>query len=301
LGSITDRTIESLVSPVIRKHGIPDWAKTYIVQYIKSNVKKDPVGTIRHGISFVDIGRKKGVVTKSKVRLPNGTEFGVDSVARILSLFLYGEERLAEIERSWSMQKGPGQEYVAHFDGAFNLNLTHARAVRNLLEGLGKKQVTPTAEIVEVFDYISSIREWEARLVATEIMLRYSYSIFGIIFYKSFYASSAEFMRSFGKAFRSKKEMEWGQRRAREILSSGTIGGPELSFLSDELLTRIWDSVNSEMSIAEDCGIGTEAKLLRDIAIAYPIHIINECRPDFDVEEALKRIRAGRTKSKKRS
>ena len=282
--------MDSLVAPVLRKHQIPEWAGEYIREYIKANVRKDPIGTIKRGISFIETGRNKGAVTRNYVKLPNGTTFNIALVGRILSLFLYGEERISEIESVWAKEKGPAAEYAAHFGRASENSAKHARAIKNAISGIGRRQVKPSREMsggIRLRPGARQPRREDGRNRDNNalLILNFRHSLL-----QELLRVVAEFMRSFGKAFKTNEEIGDWTERARGILSTSRIPEQRVYALAVETLSRIFKSIESESPMAKEAGIQTEAALLRDISIAYPLHVIKECIPAFDIEACLDSI-----------
>ena len=241
--------------------------------------------------------------TSDYIRLPNGLKFKIDYVLRLLNLVFYGEESMARIAKSWSESRSdpnPNPNYTAHFRDMSVSDAKHARAIKNLIEGLGHKLDKPQEELVEVFDYVSKLESWPERVIATEIILRDSYAkSFGLIFYKVFYPVSPEFMRSFGKAFSDVNSgSEWGNDEARKIIEGGLISEDRLIELTREVLVKISKSIDANMRLAITSGIENEAKLLSDIAIAYPFQNLAQLGVVIDIPSEIKRLKRAAAKSK---
>jgi hypothetical protein len=291
--------IDKLVDPVLERYGIPEWIKPYVLRYVRSN----PANTVKFAASFIDVKRKKGEVTSEYIRLPNGLKFKIDHVLRLLNLVFYGEESMARIAKAWSEGRSdpnPNPDYTAHFREMSASDAKHARAIKNLIEGLGRKLDKPQEELVEVFDYVSKLESWPERVIATEIILRDSYAkSFGLIFYKVFYPVSPEFMRSFGKAFLdSGSGSEWGAAEARKIISGGLVPEDRIVELTREVLVKILNSIDANMRLAVISGIENEARLLSDIAIAYPFQNLSQLGVKIDIPGEIKRVKRAAAKRK---
>ncbi|MDE1833096.1 MAG: hypothetical protein KGH58_01620 [Candidatus Micrarchaeota archaeon] len=279
---------ERIVGPTLRKYGVPEWVDPYVYKYLKSN----PLTVVKFATSFIDTKRKKGEVTKKYVRLPNGTTFSMDSIIHLLNLFYYGEDRMVGIYKRWS--EG-GSEYSARFSAMIPSKAKHARALKNMMEGLGRRPDTKEPrELKEVFDYIGSLLAWNDRIIATNVVLRGSYAnVFGSIFFKVFYPVSPEFMRSLGKAFASDAvDNEWGFEEAKRIIREGLMPEERVLELARELTARVLLSIEANMRFARQAKILREMELLRDIAVANPFHTLKELGLDVDVPLEIRTVSA---------
>ena len=274
-----------LVDKVMKKYGVPDWVKPYVYAYIKSN----PLNAVKRGISFIDVKRKRGRITGNVIELPNSVQFEVSDVARIVGLFYAGEEESSRIAESWSkdLHDYDSKRYAEHFAALSEIEQKHLRAIRNMLEGLGKKFGSESPEVKALFGKLGTITDWKERIISYDLVIKSSYgSTFGNIFYKVFYPVMPEYMRSFGKAFSSENaEASWGYEEAKRIIKEGEIGTQRLVYLFNELLPLVGEIINANMSIADKAGISKEVSLLRDIAIAYPVYIAKECGADINAEK----------------
>ena len=274
-----------LVDKVMKKYGVPDWVKPYVYAYIRSN----PLNAVRRGISFIDVKRKRGRITGNVIELPNSVQFEVSDITRIVSLFYAGEEESSRIAESWSkdLHDYDSKRYAEHFAALSEIEQKHLRAIKNMLEGLGKKSGSETAEVRALFEKLGSITDWKERIISYDLVLKSSYgSTFGNIFYKVFYPVMPEYMRSFGKAFSSEDaETSWGYEEAKRIIKDGEMDTQRLLQLFNDLLPLVGSIVNANMDIADKAGISKEVSLLRDIAIAYPVYIAKECGADIDAEK----------------
>ncbi len=283
-----DTKFSSLVDKALQKYGLPTWVKPYVSEYVRGN----PLNAIKHATSFIEIRRKKGEITRDYVRLPNGLTFKISFVEEVLSLFHYGEERVNEIYERWSKEPGyDNLERKKRFAELAQLSKKHLRAIKNLMEGIGIQQKQPRKDVIDLFDYIESLNDWDDRVIVSGIFLRYSFSYpFGFVFYKVFYPVAPEFMRSFGKAFTVKTDATgWLDAESRHIAYEHR-ESEHLMKLSEELLRRIYASISSEESTAKSSGIAGEIKLLRDISVAYPLHVLNELGAPIDVDKEVKSI-----------
>ncbi len=272
---------------LIEKYGIPAWVTPYVYEYIRKN----PIDAIRYAASFIDVKRKRGEVTSNYVKLPNGVIFEMASVAHILSLFLYGEERTAQIYRRWSSEPAPEKrEYAEMYSNMADAAEKHARAIRNLIQGIGRKPDKPSNQAIAVFEHIERIQDWKERIIYTNIIIRYSYAnVFGVAFYKAFYFVMPEYMRNFGKAFEGTTGIAAkGEAEARTILREG-IESERAIKLFREAVGDILDSVKGEMQIAKKAKIVNEVYLLSEIAIAYPLMIFKEEGVDIDVDAEVRK------------
>ncbi len=279
---------KALVDSLLGRYAIPAWVKPYIYGYIKKN----PIGAIRYATSFIDVKRRKGEVTGSYVRLPNGVEFGIEDVVHILSLFHYGEERAAQTYEKWAKEPVPDRkEYSEFYADMSETAEKHARAIKNLIEGIGHRPDAPSKEAVAVFDYLESLEDWKERLICTNIIIKYSYGVvFGTAFYKAFYFVMPEYMRTFGKAFQGTEEVaRRGDEVARRILRE-EYAGNDIKPLFEKIMRLIIRSVMAETRIAKKAKIEKEIELLSSISIAYPLVIFREEGVDVDVDEEVARV-----------
>ncbi len=279
-----------LIDGVLQKYGLPNWMGPYLYKYVRGS----PAKAIKRAMSFIEVKRKKGEVTDKCIRLPNGLTIKMGSVVRLLSIFYYCESRISEIRAQWAVDwfnDGlPGyKEYLVEMA---DLNASRMRAIKNLIEGLNYKVGVPPEELVDVFRVISEIRNPYERLIALNVILRDAYAKpFGFIFYKVFYPVAAEFMRSFGKAFVDMgRENKWGMEESRRIISEGLVSNDGIISLAENILSMTCRSINAELPLADEADILTEAKLLRDISIAYPLYDLQGMGAKFDVEEEVKKI-----------
>ncbi|MEM3227568.1 MAG: hypothetical protein QXR58_00740 [Candidatus Micrarchaeaceae archaeon] len=280
--------LDAIVGPILEKYGIPAWVSPFIYDYIKS----DPVNVVKRGLSFIDTKRRKGEVTKRQILLPNGYSFSIKSIEGILSAFFYIEDRAAEVVDYWfSMPIGHDySEYRYYFQSLANVDRKHARAIKNLAEGIGTKIVPAKKEVQEVFDFLQSIELWPERLIASEVILKRAYATFGIVFYKVFYPSSPEFMRSFIKVFRSEELESWESKEVNRIIKEKEITESRLLELSRNLLRLAYKSMYAYIPIAKKERIEKEVSLVINVAIAHPLQFLKEHGVDLDVTKEVKEI-----------
>ncbi len=277
-----------IIGPILERYGIPQWVSPFIYDY----VKKDPINAVKKGLSFIDTKRKKGEVTKKEVVLPNNYAFGMNSIAEILGAFFYIEDRVSSIIEEW-LRIAPGHDYVEYenyFQKLSENDRRHARAIKNLAEGLGIKLGEPKPEIKGVFDYLQSISSWPERLVALEVILKRTYATFGMVFYKVFYPASPEFMRSFVKVFRSEELESWGSGEVEKILRDNVIRRDRLLEVSTELLEKAYVSMHAYVPIAKREKIENEVYLVISVALAHPLQFMKEQGLEIDVKKKVDEI-----------
>ncbi|MCL4389299.1 hypothetical protein M1397_01655 [Candidatus Marsarchaeota archaeon] len=281
---------KSLVSAAMRKYGVPEWLSPYIYKY----AKKSNIGTIKQAIGFINVRRKKGQLTKSHVILPNGIKFDIKAVLHILNQFYYGVSETGKIAEEWARDPSINNtvDISNHFREIAEARAKHARAVRNMIEGLGGAIGEPAADIRKIFTDVRRIDDPVERLLATDIIIRDAYSRpFGFIFYKVFYPVSPEFMRSLGKLFVSENSTAaFSEGLIAEKLKKGEIDSGKIMDTSRGLLWLIYKSIEAELPLAKKVGIEPEAMLLRDISIAYPLHTLQSIGIDIDIDKEMKRI-----------
>lgn len=274
----------------MQKYSLPGWVRPYVYRYVRSN----PASTVKFAISLIDVKRKKGEITKSHVKLPNGTKFKKESVLKLLNLFFYGEESMALIEKGWAEGTTDHQaRYEEKFSEMAELDFKRTRAIKNLAEGLGHSVGEHPESIAKAFDRISKIENWHDRIITTGIILRYSYSTtFGLVFYRVFYPVSPEFMRLFGKAFGGKGSNErWDTVEARRLIQSGTVDSSHVMELARNILSDVLWSIDSNNSLAKELGLEREVRLLSDISIAYPFEALKEFGLDVDVGDEVRAVK----------
>ena len=294
LAKIPGTIVKPFVDPIFKKYGIPDWVKPYVYEYLSEEIQSNPIAAIKRAASFIEIGRKKGIITKSYVLLPNGVKFDMGSIAQILGLFLYGEERISQISDKWASDALAAHmpDYARHFKYLAEKDSKHARAIKNLLSGLGKRPGEMPKQVISMFDFIEGIKDWNERIITSSITLNQPYSIMGTLLYRTFYPASSEFMRNFGKAMGSVDDEEaWGVSESARILSSEDVDKVALIGHAEDLLARVHISIDSKMALAKKAGIAQEIKLLRDISILYPLHTFMEMGVSLDMNSEMEAIR----------
>lgn len=279
--------ISGMLDPILDKYGVPRWTKSYIIAY----ARKNPTLLIKHGLSFIDIKRKKGSITKEQVYLPNGIKFDMDFVNEILAQFYYGEQRLSEIYKNWANDPAhPEHEYREGFMHLSMLAKKHMRAIKNIMDGLSFKSIGPNEGAKEMFDFISNVHEKNERIITSGLLLKYMYSrTFGIIFYRVFYPTAPEFMRSFGKVFiKDTKATSWLKEKTNALLSTGD--KEEILEFTRFAIGKMISCINTEVPNAKKSNIENEFLLLRDISIAYPLHMLNESGFNIDPDQETAKI-----------
>jgi hypothetical protein len=287
-----------MIDSVLQRYSMPDWTRPYIYKYVRGN----PSNAIRRAMSFIDVKRRKGEVTDKYVRLPNGLTFKMGSVVHILSLFYYCESRISDIRLEWAEGSRGSDllDYKEYFKNMADLNAARMRAIKNLIEGLNYKVGSPSRELVDVLESVRSISNPYERVIALNVILRDTYARpFGFVFYRIFYPVANEFMRSFGKAFTDlKQENRWGIDESRRIISDGLLSSESAISLAERILSMTCRSINAELHLAKEAKVLEEAKLLRDISIAYPLQDLRSMGVELDVSaEARKIIRLSNSAS----
>jgi hypothetical protein len=275
---------KDIVGKALDKYGVPEWIRPYIFKHAMAH----PVSAVKFALSFVDTKRKKGEVTKEYVRLPNGLRIRMAYILRVLNMFYHGEERMARMYGLWSERAAdPNHAYSEHFYNAAAADYRHARAIKNLIEGLGYRIEDAPKELMDVFDYVESMDSWNDRIIAAAIVLRGAYAnAFGQMFYKVFYPAAQEFMRSFGKAFQG-SDASWEYEEAMHIIQGGTVPEDHVLELTRNILFKVLYSISANMQLATRSGIEPEIELLSEIAIAYPFHMLRELGINVDVNKEV--------------
>ena len=209
---------------------------------------------------------------------------------------------MAKMYGLWSERAAePNHTYSEHFYNTAATDDRHARAIKNLIEGLGYKIGDAPKELMDVFDYVERMDSWNDRIIAAAIVLRGAYAnAFGIMFYKVFYPASQEFMRSFGKAFKD-SEASWECDEAMHIIHEGIVPEDHVLELTRSILLRVAYSISANMQMATRSGIEPEIKLLSEIAVAYPFHTLRELGIDVDVKKEVNNIKRSAAMLKRKS
>ena len=281
---------EALVDAVLRKYGLPPWMKDYIREYIKGA----DAGTMKMAMGFLKVGRRRGVIKGGEIILPNGKVFRKKHMLHLLNLCYYYEKRVSEISERWATTEtdhAPLHEH--HFLMMSNIEAQRARAIKNLISAMKAKPYAPNPEHSALFDYVGSLRDWDTRVIAKKLILYYSFAkVFGLVFYRLFYPVSPEFMRSFGKVFYKKEEVErFGEREAEMIVKERRISGEKFASLTDNILELTARAIDSEMSTAKAAGVEREVELLKNIALAYPLYRLNDLGMGMDVKNELSAVK----------
>ena len=98
-------------------------------------------------------------------------------------------------------------------------------------------------------------------------------------------------MRSLGKVFVvDNGQTRWADDQIALAIASNAVSSEHVIGLAEATLRKVYASIQSEMPFAKNAGILQEAKLLRDIAIAYPLHTLSELGVDIDIRREMRRI-----------
>ena len=276
-----------MLDNTIAKYRLPQWVKPYIVEYIKEN----PIYAIKKGMSFIDVKRKKGLISKGYVELPNGTRFEMNFVANILNQFYYGEKSISEIYEKWSKNNyNVDRGYSDGFRRLSILSKKHMRAIKNLIDGMEMQDIGPNVGTLKLLEFMEHLDTIEGRILSSGLILRYIYAqTFGMIFYKVFYPTAPEFMRSFGKALSAdNKTMQWLESELRYVLQNSD-HEKNLAFVKN-MLTVATECIDTELPYAKRSGIEKEFLLLRNISVAYPLHVMKEYDYDINPETEARLI-----------
>ncbi|MGI0100465.1 MAG: hypothetical protein ACREBH_01965 [Candidatus Micrarchaeaceae archaeon] len=283
--------MDKLIDTTMIRYGLPGWVRPYIHRYVRDS----PVSAVRFAISLIDTKRKKGSITKTQVKLPNGKALSMGSVLKLLGLFFHGEENISRAEIAWANSSADRNAiYEARFAEMAEIDAKRARAIKNLAEGLGHAIGECPKSMARTFERIAEIEDWRDRIVATGIIVKYAYAAtFGTLFYRVFYPVSPEFMRFFGKAFDGddKDSERWDTAEARRMLEDGSLDSERVLGLSRELLVEILRSMESNMDIAKELGLEKEVMLLSEISVAYPFEVLSEMGVKVDIDDEVKRIK----------
>jgi hypothetical protein len=264
-----------LVDRAMDRYDVPEWARPYVYKYVSRN-KVDLVKTV---ISMVGFGRKKGEITSEYAILPNGMKFRMKSLIKLLAIFFHGEQRLADLQQYWATHHAIGNpEYENEYLALANKDYKGARAIKNLMEGLKYKIPEDNGTLDQLFGRLSRLESWEDRIFASGIILHYCYKKpFAGMFMRVFYPIVPEFMRNFNKAFALKEAPEqWDLVEARRLIATGKISKARAISLTTDLLALVGRSIDSNIGIAKELDIKEEISLLKDVSLAYPVHILLE-------------------------
>lgn len=275
-----------MVDSALKKYDIPLWVRPYVYDYVKS----DPANAVKKALSFVEIKRKKGMLTAKDVKLPNGITFDIKKVKMLLNTFFYAEEEVARMCTSWVERPAVyNAEYINHFTQTAESSTARARAIKSVIEGIAGNTKDTLKDIDSVFHYVATLTEWPERIVALDFILRYAYAkTLGLVFYKVFYPVAPEFMRNISKVFAKDEPCAiWGEKEATRMLEEGIVPKERVLAMCGEILSRVYASIESNLSIAKQSGVEREIGLLMDVSVAYPLErlaelgIISDARKEF--------------------
>ncbi len=284
----------AIVDKALERYKIPLWIRPYIYKYASRN----KIQTIKFALSLINVGRRKGAITKDFIIMPNGTKFRSDAVLELISLFFNGEEQIAQIEREWSNDSmRHNAKYEAIYADLNESDSKRARAVRNLIEGMGSgiDIVNKTKkEDLAIFREIEKLNDWNERLIATGIVINYSYmKTFGAVFFRVFYPIAPELMRNLGKAFASSyrhKPERQDTAEARRIIAEHKLSDEQLINITRRLLVAIKQTIDQNIHLAVSLGVKNEIEMMEEIAIAYPLHMLKVMGVSLDVSEEVGKV-----------
>ncbi len=291
------RPDEIMVDSVLNKYEIPLWVRPYVYDYVKA----DPSNAVKKALSFVEIKRKKGMLTAKDVKLPNGITFDIKRVKMLLNTFFYAEEEVASMCTTWvEKPKVYNADYINHFTEIAESSTARARAIKSVIEGIAGNTKDTLKDINKVFGYVAELEEWQERVVAMDFILRYAYAkTLGLVFYKVFYPVAPEFMRNIGKVFvNDEPHAVWGENEATRIIEEGAVPHERVLELCNDILSRVYSSINDNMSIAKQSGVEREIGLLRDVSVAFPLQRLEELGIINDAREEFKAITGSAQKKK---
>ncbi len=291
------RPDEIMVDKVLRKYEIPEWVRPYVYDYVKA----DPANAVKKALSFVEIKRRKGMLTAKDVKLPNGITFDIKMVKRLLNTFFYAEESVAAMCGAWvDKPREYNAEYINHFTQTAESSMARARAIKSVIEGISGNTKDTLKEIDNVFGYVSTLESWPERVVALDFILRYAYAkTLGLVFYKVFYPVAPEFMRNIGKVFAKDEPCAvWGEQEATRIINEGIVPHERVNALCSDILSRVYSSIDDNMYIAKQSGVAREIALLRDVSVAYPLVRLEEIGVIEDARKEFKAIADSAAKKK---
>lgn len=284
----------AIVDKALERYKIPLWIRPYIYKYASRN----KLQTIKFALSLINVGRRKGAITKDFVIMPNGTKFKSDAVLELVYLFLNGEEQIAQIERAWSNDPiHHNAKYESMYADLNEFNSRRARAVRNLIEGMGSgidAAKGAKKENLTIFREIEKLDDWNERLIATGIVINYSYmKTFGSVFFRVFYPIAPELMRNLGKAFASSyrhKSERQDTAEARRIIAEHKLSDEQIIGITRRLLVAIKQTIDENIYLAESLGVKNEIEMMEEIAIAYPLHMLKLMGVSLDVSEEVGKV-----------
>lgn len=272
----------------LKKYNMPIWTKKYILNYLN---KRSKIESIKHLMILIN-KRKKPVLTKTEIKLPNGLIFEIKDILYIISLFYFGELLMQKVIEQW-LDNRTNIEHTNHFINILDITKTHERTIKNLLNGFKYKINEPPKNIKRVFEYIENIKDCNERIIIIGIILQDAYvKSFGNIFYEVFFNLSPEYMKLIKQSINYKlSEINWFNNQAKQIIKNNLINESRLISLSEDLSILINNSIKSEMKFAQKLKIRNEVELIRTIAIAYIFHDLYELNVNINIDIEMKKFK----------
>jgi len=272
----------------LKKYDMPIWTKKYILNYLN---KKSKIESMKHLMILVN-RRKKPVLTKTKIKLPNGSIFEIKDILYIISLFYFGEMLMQKVIENW-LDNRTTIEHTKHFINILDITKTHERTIKNLLNGFEYKIKEPPKNIKRVFEYIENIKDCNERIIIIGIILQDAYVIsFGNIFYKVFFYLSPEYMKLIKQSLNYKiSEINWFNDQSKQIIKNKLIDENRLISLSENLSILINNSIKSELKFAQKLKIKNEVELIKTIAIAYIFHDLYELNVNINIDSEMEKFK----------
>ncbi len=272
----------------LKKYNMPVWTKEYILNYLN---KKSRIESMKHLMILIN-RRKKPILTKTKIKLPNGSVFEIKDILHIISLFYFGEMLMQKVIEQW-LDNRTNIEYTKHFINILDITEKHEGTIKNLLNGFKYKIEEPPKNIKRVFEYIENTKDCNERIIIIGIILQDAYAIsFGNIFYKVFFYLSPEYMKLIKQSLNYKiSEINWFNNQAKQIIKNKLINENKLISLSENLSILINNSIKSESKFAQKLKIKNEVELIKTIAIAYIFHDLYELNVNINIDIEMKKCK----------
>ncbi len=272
----------------LKKYNMPVWTKEYILNYLN---KKSKIESMKHLMILIN-RRKKPILTKTKIKLPNGSVFEIKDILHIISLFYFGEMLMQKVIEQW-LDNRTNIEYTKHFINILDITEKHEGTIKNLLNGFKYKIEEPPKNIKRVFEYIENTKDCNERIIIIGIILQDAYAIsFGNIFYKVFFYLSPEYMKLIKQSLNYKiSEINWFNNQAKQIIKNKLINENRLISLSENLSILINNSIKSESKFAQKLKIKNEVELIKTIAIAYIFHDLYELNVNINIDIEMKKCK----------